>query len=101
MLHHRSYEKQTLVLLRSPRRAIALSSAPRLTSAILRKHYIAYFATLGGLAKNCPSFVWPILRKSYAGFAASYYLLLSILPSPASGRRVGDEGVSEFNNGII
>jgi hypothetical protein len=71
MLHHRSYEKQTLVLLRSPRRANALSSAPRLTSAILRKHYIAYFATLGGLAKNCPSFVWPILRKSYAGFAAS------------------------------
>ncbi len=37
---NRTYAKQTLALLCSPRRAIALPSAPRLASAILRKSYL-------------------------------------------------------------
>ena len=38
-LFFRTYAKQTLALLCSPRRANALSSAPRLATAILRKSY--------------------------------------------------------------
>ena len=36
---NRTYAKQTLALLRSPRRTNVLSSAPRLASAILHKPY--------------------------------------------------------------